>query len=182
MPRTENAGWQEDWGEQYTGKRPPAVFVLDLRDWSVRSVKGFPQDSSMGQPAISPDGEPPGCRSAWSLGQGRVHVRGCAVRCQHCESAKMQISGLLASSRLWCMEIVKGSCGSCAGVHKIRRQPSHAGNTASHGALCLHSAHNGLCPACPHPAPQPAWLRHLRVPHASVPLAWEAGLGRSAAA
>ena len=49
---------QEDWGEQNTGKRAPAVFVLSLKDWSVRRIRGFPADTSVGQAALSPDGAP----------------------------------------------------------------------------------------------------------------------------
>ncbi|KAK9901675.1 hypothetical protein WJX75_007946 [Coccomyxa subellipsoidea] len=49
--------WQEDWGERYTGKRAPGLFVLDLRSWRVHRLKGTPQDSSVGQPVWSPSGE-----------------------------------------------------------------------------------------------------------------------------
>ena len=47
---------QEDWGERYTGKRAPGLFVLDLRSWRVHRLKGTPQESSVGQPVWSPSG------------------------------------------------------------------------------------------------------------------------------
>ena len=47
---------QEDWGELNVGKRPPSLFVLDLKRWSLKAVKGLPQDSSVGQPEWTPDG------------------------------------------------------------------------------------------------------------------------------
>lgn len=47
---------QEDWGELNTGKRAPTVFVLDLKRWNVKPVKGLPADSSIGQPEWTPDG------------------------------------------------------------------------------------------------------------------------------
>jgi acylaminoacyl-peptidase len=47
---------QEDWGELNVGKRPPSLFVLDLKHWSLKPVKGLPQDSSVGQPEWTPDG------------------------------------------------------------------------------------------------------------------------------
>jgi acylaminoacyl-peptidase len=54
---------EEDWGELNTGKRPPALFVLDTRDWSVRSLptgvtpgSDASEHHSCGQPAWTPDG------------------------------------------------------------------------------------------------------------------------------
>jgi Acylamino-acid-releasing enzyme, N-terminal domain len=47
---------QEDWGELNTGKKPPALFVLDLASWRAVSVSGLPQDSSAGQPVWTPKG------------------------------------------------------------------------------------------------------------------------------
>ena len=47
---------QEDWGELYTGKRAPAIFVLDLRAWRVQRVAGTPPDCSAGQPVWAPSG------------------------------------------------------------------------------------------------------------------------------
>ena len=48
---------QEDWGELNTGKKPPALFVLDLASWRVVAVSGLPQQSSAGQPVWTPQGE-----------------------------------------------------------------------------------------------------------------------------
>ncbi len=47
---------QEDWGELYTGKKAPALFVLDLGSWKVQGLKGTPPESSVGQPVWSPTG------------------------------------------------------------------------------------------------------------------------------
>lgn len=47
---------QEDWGELNTGKKPPALFVLDLKRCDVKPVKGLPADTSIGQPEWTPDG------------------------------------------------------------------------------------------------------------------------------
>lgn len=54
---------QEDWGELYTGKRAPGIFILDLQSCQVQQLKGTPQDSSVGQPVWSPSGELP-CRAS----------------------------------------------------------------------------------------------------------------------
>ena len=48
--------FQEDWGELNTGKRSPALFVLDYPSGEVTAVQGLPEDSSFGQPQWSPDG------------------------------------------------------------------------------------------------------------------------------
>ena len=50
---------QEDWGELNVGKKAPALFVVDLKRWNVKAVKGLPPDSSVGQPEWTPDGRPP---------------------------------------------------------------------------------------------------------------------------
>lgn len=49
---------QEDWGELNTGKKPPALFMLDLASWRVAPVGGLPPESSAGQPVWTPKGEP----------------------------------------------------------------------------------------------------------------------------
>ncbi|KAL3142158.1 hypothetical protein ABBQ38_002516 [Trebouxia sp. C0009 RCD-2024] len=51
--------WQEDWGELNVGKAPPSLYVLDLKRWNVKAVKGLPPDSSVGQPEWTPDGHLP---------------------------------------------------------------------------------------------------------------------------
>jgi hypothetical protein len=48
---------QEDWGELYTGKKAPAIFVLDVGSWAVQQVKGLPTDTSFGQAVWAPDGK-----------------------------------------------------------------------------------------------------------------------------
>ena len=50
---------QEDWGELNAGKRPPAIFVLDLAAFSVTHAAGLPADTSAGQPVWTPDGMGP---------------------------------------------------------------------------------------------------------------------------
>ena len=47
---------QEDWGELYTGKRAPGIFILDLKTFTVQRLAGTPEDSSVGQPVWSPTG------------------------------------------------------------------------------------------------------------------------------
>ena len=41
---------QEDWGELYTDKAPPTLFVLDVRNAAVAPVAGLPIGASCGQP------------------------------------------------------------------------------------------------------------------------------------
>lgn len=52
--------WAEDWGELNVGKRPPAVFVLDVggqgSGHGVQPVTGLPPDCSVGQPVWTPTG------------------------------------------------------------------------------------------------------------------------------
>jgi acylaminoacyl-peptidase len=48
--------FQEDWGELNTGKRAPTLFVLELSSGQVAEVQGLPENSSVGQPQWSPDG------------------------------------------------------------------------------------------------------------------------------
>jgi len=47
---------QEDWGELYTGKRAPGIFILDLQSFTVQRLEGTPEESSVGQPVWSPSG------------------------------------------------------------------------------------------------------------------------------
>jgi hypothetical protein len=55
---------QEDWGELNTGKRHPAVFVMDCKSWAVQPVAGLPDDATAGQPVWTPCGAiPPSCDS-----------------------------------------------------------------------------------------------------------------------
>lgn len=47
---------QEDWGELNTGKRQPAVFVMDCASWEVQPVSGLPEGATTGQPVWTPCG------------------------------------------------------------------------------------------------------------------------------
>lgn len=47
---------QEDWGELYTGKRAPTLFVLDLKTWVLARVRGLPAESSAALPIWDPEG------------------------------------------------------------------------------------------------------------------------------
>lgn len=48
---------QEDWGELNTGKKAPALFVLNIPGGKVTAVSDLPEDSSTGQPVWTPDGK-----------------------------------------------------------------------------------------------------------------------------
>eukprot|EP00208_Stichococcus_sp_RCC1054_P004576 CAMPEP_0206148488 /NCGR_PEP_ID=MMETSP1473-20131121/36760_1 /ASSEMBLY_ACC=CAM_ASM_001109 /TAXON_ID=1461547 /ORGANISM="Stichococcus sp, Strain RCC1054" /LENGTH=792 /DNA_ID=CAMNT_0053545837 /DNA_START=314 /DNA_END=2692 /DNA_ORIENTATION=- len=49
--------FQEDWGELNTGKRRPALFVLDTTSWHVVGVQGLPPGATAGQPVWTPSGD-----------------------------------------------------------------------------------------------------------------------------
>ena len=49
---------QEDWGETQTGKRAPALFVLDVAARRVTRVRGLPADASAAAPVWEPAGAP----------------------------------------------------------------------------------------------------------------------------
>eukprot|EP00803_Ostreobium_quekettii_P001674 evm.model.scf_2613.1 EVM.evm.TU.scf_2613.1 scf_2613:735-8179(-) len=52
------AGWQQDWGEQKDGQKPPSLFVLDVEKGTVtRAASGLPQGSTVGFPVWTPDGK-----------------------------------------------------------------------------------------------------------------------------
>eukprot|EP00271_Cylindrocystis_brebissonii_P008724 TRINITY_DN23204_c0_g1_i1.p1 TRINITY_DN23204_c0_g1~~TRINITY_DN23204_c0_g1_i1.p1 ORF type:complete len:820 (-),score=144.15 TRINITY_DN23204_c0_g1_i1:1094-3553(-) len=46
--------WTEDWGERYTGKGKPSLFVLDTQEGTVEAVEGVPPDVSVGQVTWAP--------------------------------------------------------------------------------------------------------------------------------
>ncbi|ONK60593.1 uncharacterized protein A4U43_C08F20250 [Asparagus officinalis] len=46
--------WEEDWGETYTGKRKPALFVVDINSGEVRMAEGIPRSLSVGQVVWAP--------------------------------------------------------------------------------------------------------------------------------
>ncbi|CAL5219578.1 g1438 [Coccomyxa viridis] len=49
--------FEDDWGELYTGKRAPGIFILDLKTFIVQPMAGTPENSSVGQPIWSPTGD-----------------------------------------------------------------------------------------------------------------------------
>nr|XP_043633501.1 acylamino-acid-releasing enzyme isoform X2 [Erigeron canadensis] len=46
--------WEEDWGESYSGKRQPALFVINIRSGNVRAVDGIEKSMSVGQVVWAP--------------------------------------------------------------------------------------------------------------------------------
>ncbi|GAQ80280.1 Dipeptidyl aminopeptidase [Klebsormidium nitens] len=49
--------WVEDWGEKYTGKHRPLVYVLDIKSKTVKPVGGIPAELSAGQVQWAPPSE-----------------------------------------------------------------------------------------------------------------------------
>ncbi|XP_020204170.1 acylamino-acid-releasing enzyme isoform X2 [Cajanus cajan] len=49
--------WEEDWGETYSGKRQPALFVIDITSGEVQAVKGIDKSLSVGQVVWAPSTE-----------------------------------------------------------------------------------------------------------------------------
>lgn len=48
--------WVEDWGESYSGKRRPVVFVANVSTGAVQAVEGIARDVSAGQVVWAPQG------------------------------------------------------------------------------------------------------------------------------
>lgn len=46
--------WEEDWGEAYSGKRQPALFVININSGDVRAVEGIGRSLSVGQVVWAP--------------------------------------------------------------------------------------------------------------------------------
>eukprot|EP00899_Mesostigma_viride_P022535 jgi/Mesvir1/3466/Mv11959-RA.1 len=46
--------WQEDWGEQFVGKRRPLIFVLHVESGKCIPVPNMPTNTSVGQPVWAP--------------------------------------------------------------------------------------------------------------------------------
>ncbi|XP_010246335.1 PREDICTED: acylamino-acid-releasing enzyme isoform X2 [Nelumbo nucifera] len=46
--------WEETWGETYSGKRQPALFVIDIYSGDVRAVEGIEKSLSVGQVVWAP--------------------------------------------------------------------------------------------------------------------------------
>lgn len=62
--------WEETWGETYSKKRIPALFVVNISSGEVRAVKGIPRSLSVGQVIWAPS---PSCNLifvAWSSHNG----------------------------------------------------------------------------------------------------------------
>ena len=49
--------FREDWGELNTGKRPPAIYTLNIETGQVSEVQGIPDGASCGQPQWSTSGD-----------------------------------------------------------------------------------------------------------------------------
>lgn len=46
--------WQEDWGERYTGKLRPQIYLFDIQEGTVQAVEGIPDGISAGQVVWGP--------------------------------------------------------------------------------------------------------------------------------
>ncbi|CAM6034265.1 unnamed protein product [Sphagnum compactum] len=51
--------WLEDWGESYSGKRRPVLFVVNIASGAVQIVEGIPKDISAGQVVWAPHPDMP---------------------------------------------------------------------------------------------------------------------------
>ncbi|XP_028784170.1 acylamino-acid-releasing enzyme isoform X2 [Neltuma alba] len=49
--------WEENWGETYSGKRQPALFVISIKSGEVQSVKGIDKSLSVGQVVWAPSAQ-----------------------------------------------------------------------------------------------------------------------------
>ncbi|KAL5066857.1 hypothetical protein RYX36_017744 [Vicia faba] len=89
--------WQEDWGETYSAKRRPTLFVININSGEVQSVKGIDKSLSVGQVVWAPfkDGlEQYLVFVGWSSGTRKLGMKYCsnrpcslyAVRAPHHES------------------------------------------------------------------------------------------------
>ncbi|GJM84546.1 hypothetical protein PR202_ga00227 [Eleusine coracana subsp. coracana] len=62
--------WEENWGETYSKKRIPALFVVNTSSGEVRSVKGIPRSLSVGQVIWAPSSSYCLIFVAWSSDNG----------------------------------------------------------------------------------------------------------------
>ncbi|GJN20614.1 hypothetical protein PR202_gb08012 [Eleusine coracana subsp. coracana] len=62
--------WEENWGETYSKKRIPALFVVNTSSGEVRSVKGIPRSLSVGQVIWAPSSSYCLVFVAWSSDNG----------------------------------------------------------------------------------------------------------------
>lgn len=49
--------WQEEWGESYSGKRQPALFVMSVNSGKVQAIKGLEETLSVGQVVWAPEAD-----------------------------------------------------------------------------------------------------------------------------
>ncbi|XP_027366055.1 acylamino-acid-releasing enzyme-like [Abrus precatorius] len=89
--------WEDDWGETYSGKRRPALFVININSGDIQAVKGIDKSLSVGQVVWAPYTE--GLEHylvfvGWSSKPRRLGIKYCsnrpcalyAVRAPHHES------------------------------------------------------------------------------------------------
>ncbi|WVZ58981.1 hypothetical protein U9M48_009193 [Paspalum notatum var. saurae] len=62
--------WEETWGETYSKKRIPALFVVNISSGEVRAVKGIPRSLSVGQVIWAPSSSYSLVFVAWSSDNG----------------------------------------------------------------------------------------------------------------
>ncbi|KAB8112754.1 hypothetical protein EE612_051449, partial [Oryza sativa] len=62
--------WEETWGETYSKKRIPALFVVNISSGEVRAVKGIPRTLSVGQVIWAPSSSHSLVFVAWSSDNG----------------------------------------------------------------------------------------------------------------
>ncbi|CAN6441137.1 unnamed protein product [Victoria cruziana] len=70
--------WEEQWGESYSGKGKPSLFVVDVKRGEVQAVQGIPESCSVGQvvwaPLIPDDGQQTLVFVGWLDNNGPYHI------------------------------------------------------------------------------------------------------------
>lgn len=70
--------WEEHWGETYSGKRQPALFVINVNSGEVRAVDGINKSLSVGQVVWAPSSSTNSCKYlvfvGWSAENGPQQV------------------------------------------------------------------------------------------------------------
>ncbi|EPS67862.1 hypothetical protein M569_06906, partial [Genlisea aurea] len=84
--------WEEDWGETYSGKRQPSLFVIDICSGKVSAVEGITKDLSVGQVVWAPSVE--GKQQhlvfvGWPSGARKLGIKYCYNR--HCALYSVEI-------------------------------------------------------------------------------------------
>ncbi|TXG72161.1 hypothetical protein EZV62_000740 [Acer yangbiense] len=77
--------WEEDWGETYSGKRQPALFVINIDSGEVQAVEGISKSLSVGQVVWAPSAEGKGLYQylvfvAWSSNTRKLGIKYCYNR------------------------------------------------------------------------------------------------------